>query len=229
MIVYSGFLFGMAVATAFWLGMTVHKEQVTSFGVGICMGAIISTSLWLIGKYSVNFMATPKMKETEHKMKEEAIKHGAHDLPASVFEDPSLLEQIGGQEKFAGIIDLLFSKILLDPRIGHFYSGVDMAELIPRFKAWCTEKFSGLSGNTTFKMHGKIWVHGKSLDQAHTRLVEQGIVHFDKYCELLQQTLIENGIDRALRGRIMQFIFTQRDVVLGRHNEEHESKVEHRE
>lgn len=120
----------------------------------------------------------------------------------------TLFEQLGGAAAVDAAVDRFYAKVLADQRIKHFFDGIDMASQIGHQKRFLTYAFGGAPG-----------YNGKSMAEAHARLVKQmGLndEHFDAVLENLAGTLQELGVPANLIDQVALVGESVRDSVLNR-------------
>ena len=98
----------------------------------------------------------------------------------------SLYERLGGEPAVNAAVDVFYRKVLADPRISHFFTGVDMPRQIAKQKAFLTVAFGGPNHYT-----------GKGLRNAHKHLPGLDHTHFDAVMENLGATLVELGVPES--------------------------------
>jgi len=98
---------------------------------------------------------------------------------------PTLYEQLGGAEAVDAAVELFYRKVVSDPRISHFFDGIEMKRQIVKQKAFLTTVFGGPNKYT-----------GRTMRAAHRDAVEHGLndTHFDAVVELLGDSLGELGV-----------------------------------
>ena len=119
-----------------------------------------------------------------------------------------LFEQLGGQAAVETAVEKFYDRVLADDRINHFFSGVDMQQQGKHQKAFLTFAFGGASQ-----------YNGRSMREAHSRLVEQmnlGDQHFDAVAENLAATLQELAVSPDLVQKVLGLVETLRNDVLSR-------------
>lgn len=118
---------------------------------------------------------------------------------------PSLYMTLGGDSAMDALVLRLYRKVMTDARISHFFSGIDMEQQLQKQKAFLTFVFGGPQPYT-----------GRSLRDAHSALVQQGLndSHFNAVAEHLQATLEEMGIMPSQISRIMKIVAGTRHEVL---------------
>jgi hemoglobin len=122
----------------------------------------------------------------------------------------SLFNQLGGAAAINAATDLFYEKVLADDRINHFFDGVDMKKQKVKQKTFLTLAFGGPN---KYK--------GKSLEEGHAHLVQQGLndSHFDAVMENLGATLTELGVPAELIGEAATIAESVRGDVLGKNNQ----------
>lgn len=118
----------------------------------------------------------------------------------------TLFERIGGEGAVDAAVDIFYKKVLDDPRINHFFAGVDMNRQANHQKKFLTYAFGGTDKYT-----------GRSLREAHKRLVaEMGLndTHFDAVAENLVATLQELDVPEDLIQEVGGILESTRSEVL---------------
>ncbi len=117
----------------------------------------------------------------------------------------SLYEQLGGEATVEAVADLLYRKVLADPKISHFFDDVDMDAQRGKQKAFLSMVFGGPNGYA-----------GRDLRSAHAPLVERGLneSHFGAVAGHLQDTLNELGVPADLVQEVMTIAASTHDDVL---------------
>jgi hemoglobin len=125
----------------------------------------------------------------------------------SVSQETSLYEKLGGEPAVNAAVDVFYRKVLADDRISRFFDSVDMEEQRNKQKSFLTMAFGGPHNYT-----------GKSMRDAHKRLVDQGLndSHFDAVMEHLGATLQELGVPANLIQEAATVALSTRDDVLNR-------------
>lgn len=119
----------------------------------------------------------------------------------------TLYERIGGAPAVKAAVDIFYGKVLADPRIAHFFDGVDMAGQSAKQRAFLIMAFGGPNAYT-----------GADMRRGHAALVERGLndSHFDAVVENLATTLAELGVSASDIGEVAAIAESVRDDVLGR-------------
>ncbi|MBI2381520.1 MAG: group 1 truncated hemoglobin [Gammaproteobacteria bacterium] len=119
----------------------------------------------------------------------------------------TLYERIGGAETLDVLVDRFYRRVLTDPRVFHFFQGIDMAQQRVKQKAFLSMALGGPEHYA-----------GRDLRAAHAHLVAQGLddTHFNAFIEHLRTSLHEQGIAPELIGQAMALAGSMRDDVLGR-------------
>jgi hemoglobin len=119
----------------------------------------------------------------------------------------TLYERIGGEAALFAAATLLYEKLLADPQVSRFFSGLDMDALIRKQMAFLAWAF-GSSERYSYR----------PLDEAHRRLVqERGLtdVHFDIVAGHLADSLRELNVEPAVVDEVMVVVGSTRKAVLG--------------
>lgn len=119
----------------------------------------------------------------------------------------SLYKRIGGDSAVDAAVDIFYRKVLSDPRISSYFSGIDMDAQRAKQKSFLTMAFGGPKTYT-----------GKDLREAHKRLVSKGLddSHFDAVAGHLQATLDELKVPKALSAEVITIAASTRNDVLNR-------------
>ncbi len=119
----------------------------------------------------------------------------------------SLFEKIGGREAVNAAVDVFYKKVLADDRINKFFVGIDMDAQRRKQIIFLTYAFGGPNN-----------YDGKSMRDAHAKLVEQGLndSHFDAVVENLGATLKELGVADELIQEAAGIAETTRNDILGK-------------
>lgn len=119
----------------------------------------------------------------------------------------TLYDRIGGAPAVKAAVDIFYGKVLADPRIAHFFDGVDMAKQIGKQRAFLVMAFGGPNTYT-----------GADMRRAHAPLVERGLNdgHFDAVVENLAATLRELGVGASEIAEVAKVAESVRADVLGR-------------
>ena len=119
----------------------------------------------------------------------------------------SLFERIGGKEAVNAAVDVFYKKVLADERINKFFDGIDMDAQRRKQIMFLTYAFGGPNN-----------YDGKSMRDAHAKLVEQGLndSHFDAVVENLGATLKELGVADELIQEAAGIAETTRTDILGK-------------
>lgn len=119
----------------------------------------------------------------------------------------TLFERIGGTAAVKAAVDIFYDKVVADPRIAHFFEGVDMKAQRAKQLAFLIMAFGGPRAYS-----------GVDMRRAHAQLVLNGLndSHFDAVVENLAQTLVELGVGAAEIAEVGAIAESVRDDVLGR-------------
>jgi hemoglobin len=118
-----------------------------------------------------------------------------------------LYEEIGGAPAVDTAVNIFYRKVLKDPRISRFFTGVDMAKQAAKQKSFLTMAFGGPNNYT-----------GLDMRKGHARLVKDGLndSHFDAVVEDLGATLKELKVPDHLIAQVAAIAETTRKDVLGK-------------
>ena len=119
----------------------------------------------------------------------------------------SLYDRIGGEAAVNAAVDLFYRKVISDHRINRFFDSTNMEAQIAKQRAFFTFAFGGPNNYT-----------GKSMRDAHARLVKMGLndFHFDVVMELLGETLKELNVPDNLIAEAAAIAESTRNDVLGK-------------
>jgi hemoglobin len=119
----------------------------------------------------------------------------------------SLYERIGGEAAVNAAVELFYRKVLSDHRINRFFDATNMEAQIAKQRAFFTFAFGGPNNYT-----------GKSMRDAHARLVKMGLndSHFDAVMEHLGATLVELNVPADLIAEAAAIAESTRNDVLGK-------------
>lgn len=117
----------------------------------------------------------------------------------------SLLMRLGGKPAVNRICDALYGRVLLHDRLGGFFEGLDVNEVIKRHQKflYCL-------------LDDEKLVQLAQLRRIHEPLVRRqglGHEHFDIMKELLDEAMIEAGIDALLRNHVLNRMETTREHI----------------
>lgn len=121
--------------------------------------------------------------------------------------DGNLLECLGGEEAVDALVGALYFNILNDDRVARFFTATDVDALRNHQRRFLT-----------FAFGGEDRYQGRSMREAHQRLVEeQGLndSHFDAITEILAVTLADFGYRSDLVRRVVARVGELREDVLG--------------
>ncbi len=118
--------------------------------------------------------------------------------------EASLFERIGGTAAVDAAVDIFYRKVLVDPRISHFFDTVDMERQHAKQKAFLTYAFGGPNGYSGKDMRA---------GHAHLKLTE---AHFDAVVENLAATLRELDVPQELIAEVARIAGGTRNDVLNR-------------
>jgi len=136
-----------------------------------------------------------------------ATKSGADPAPAEVpaAAKSSLFDRAGGLAAVDAAVELMYRKILNDPDLEQFFSGVDMTRMQSRQTDFVAMALGGP------KMAGT-----PNLRYAHKKLVERGLnaSHFEKVAHHLSEALRELEVSPDVAEEIMGVVGSTRGEVL---------------
>jgi len=116
----------------------------------------------------------------------------------------SLYERLGGEAAVDAAVDIFYRKVLVDPRICHFFDTVDMDRQRAKQKSFLTVAFGGpnqYSGKDMRSAH------------AHMKLTDE---HFDAVVENLGTTLKELNVPDHYIAEVARIATSVKDEVLNR-------------
>ena len=119
----------------------------------------------------------------------------------------TLYDQLGGAAAVTAAVDTFYRKVMEDPRISHFFKGVNMQRQIAKQRAFLTTAFGGPSHYT-----------GKDMRRGHARVVAMGLndEHFDIVVGLLRQTLSDLKVPTPLIDQVETIAQSVRNDVLNK-------------
>lgn len=117
----------------------------------------------------------------------------------------TLYEKLGGEKAIEAAVDTFYMKVLADPRINHFFEGVEMVKQGRMQKNFLTFAFGGPHN-----------YDGRNMRAAHSKLVARGLndSHFDAVVEHLATTLQELGVAQELIDEVAAVAESVRSDVL---------------
>lgn len=116
----------------------------------------------------------------------------------------SLFDRIAGAAAVDAAVDIFYRKVLVDPRIRHFFDTVDMDRQHMKQKAFLTYAFGGPNNYSGKDMRA---------GHAHMKLTDE---HFDAVVENLAATLQELKVPGELIAEVAAIAATTRNDVLNR-------------
>lgn len=117
---------------------------------------------------------------------------------------PTLFDRIGGDAAVDAAVDIFYRKVLVDPRISHFFDTVDMDRQRVKQKAFLTYAFGGPANYSGKDMRA---------GHAHLKLTEE---HFDAVMENLGNTLKELQVPAELIAEAAKVAASVKNDVLNR-------------
>lgn len=120
--------------------------------------------------------------------------------------ESTLFESLGGAEGVAEVVHEMYSRILSDPELAHFFVNADMQ----RLKRMQTEFISAM-------VDGPVHYTGAELTEIHRgRGIERK--HFSLFCGHLVSALEQRGVDAAMIDRIVGRLALYSDKITGSAN-----------
>ena len=119
----------------------------------------------------------------------------------------TLYDRIGGEGAVFAVATLLYERILADPLIAPFFTGLDIEAVIRKQVAFLCWAFGA---NSKYEY--------RPLEEAHRDLVRQGglaDVHFDAVVAHLTAVLRDLRVEPSLIDEVMTVIASTRRAVLG--------------
>jgi hemoglobin len=123
---------------------------------------------------------------------------------SAVLPTPSLLVQLGGRESIEAVVAIFYGRVLADPRLAHFFRGVQMS----RLQAHQIDFFCAVLGGADF-------YRGKNMVAAHAGL-DISDADFDAVAGHLATTLEQVGVPEALRARVIGLVAPLRSQIVTR-------------
>ncbi len=119
----------------------------------------------------------------------------------------TLYEKLGGETGIDAAVSILYRKVLSDDQISGFFEGLCMQYQTYKLKVFLTMVFDG-----------PIKYTGKSLREAHAKLVDDGLndTHFDLLLNHLSETLTELDVPAPELTQVIDIAESVRNDVLGR-------------
>ena len=106
----------------------------------------------------------------------------------------SIYEEIGGQEALVAVVDDFYDRVLADPELATFFTGVNLR----RLKGMQVEFFAGALG-------GPDQYHGRTMQEVHHgRGIAQN--HFDRVAAHLHDALTAAGVPADTAGTIISTV-----------------------
>ena len=122
--------------------------------------------------------------------------------------EKTIFEKIGGKDAVNIAVEIFYKKVLADDRIKMFFEDINMIQQRAHQKAFLTYVFGGSSK-----------YDGKSLREAHKKLVEQKGLnesHFNAVAENLVATLNDLNIQQDLIDEIVALLLTVKNDILNK-------------
>ena len=118
--------------------------------------------------------------------------------------EKTLFDRIGGDAAVDAAVDIFYRKVLVDPRISHFFDTVDMDRQRTKQKAFLTYAFGGPANYSGMDMRA---------GHAHLKLTEE---HFNAVMENLGNTLKELQVPDELIAEAAKIANSVKNDVLNR-------------
>ncbi|GAA2897688.1 group 1 truncated hemoglobin [Streptomyces mexicanus] len=115
---------------------------------------------------------------------------------------PSLYDQLGGEPAIATVVDLFYDKVLGDPALAAYFTGVDLDRLKHHQRRFIAQALGAARPYT-----------GRSLRKAHEHLsvTEEA---FGRVVEHLAASLAEAGADESAIGTVAQLLTPLREHIV---------------
>lgn len=108
--------------------------------------------------------------------------------------ETTIYQRIGGEAAVSAAVDRFYERVLADPTLNHFFTGVSMSRLKAHQFAFLTQALGGPKQYS-----------GASMRDAHSKLaIEQR--HFDSVAVHLMETLRELGVPEEIVGQIAEAV-----------------------
>lgn len=119
----------------------------------------------------------------------------------------SLYDRLGGKDAVDAMVAVFYRRVIVDPRISHFFDGIDMAEQVNKQRAFLNMVLGGENIYT-----------GRDMRRSHERLVRNGLNddHFDAVIGQLAQVLSQFSADPQDIDEVLAICNSVRDDVLNR-------------
>ncbi|WP_119301892.1 chemotaxis protein CheW [Dongia deserti] len=142
--------------------------------------------------------AAPSAPKSQPKAETVATKSG---------KTPSIYDQIGGMGTIDAVVEVLFSRVMGDLRLKHFFEGVNMDRLQGRMREYLAMVCGGPNA------FGKV-----DLKCPHAAAVGKGMddSHFDAFAGHMQAALNALEVPAHLAAMIMAIVYASRDEIMGR-------------
>lgn len=122
--------------------------------------------------------------------------------------DQSLYEEIGGERSIKAAVEILYGKIMRDPKLANFFNGVNIPMMRHHMEIFLAYAFGA---EDAYK--------GRGLRESHKKLVEEkGLndTHFDLVADHMVLTLVRLKIPDGIITNAMNILETTRNDVLNR-------------
>ncbi|GAA3865688.1 group I truncated hemoglobin [Streptomyces sedi] len=107
---------------------------------------------------------------------------------------PTLFEQLGGEDAIGSVVDIFYGKVLADPDLQPYFTGVDLDRLKLHQRRFLSQ---ALGATRPYS--------GRSMRRAHENLAITDDA-FGKVVDHLAGALMESGVDEATIGTIAEVL-----------------------
>jgi hemoglobin len=114
----------------------------------------------------------------------------------------SIYDLLGREQGIRGAVDAFYERVLADPQVAHYFTGVDM----PRLRRHQVQLLSAVTG-------GPEQYQGTDLGEAHRDLAIS-YADFDRVIGHLGATLADLGVDESTRQQVGQALTSYREVIV---------------
>ena len=116
----------------------------------------------------------------------------------------TLYNQIGGMPAVDAAVGIFYDKIMIDPRVNHFFKRVDMTQQSPKLKAFLAYAFGAPMAYTGKSMHAA---------HAHLNITE---LDFSIVAGHLHDTLVELAVPDELIQEVIRIAGSVKDKIVQR-------------
>ena len=114
----------------------------------------------------------------------------------------SVFEQLGGFAAVSGIVMAFYDKVLDSDEVGDFFDGIDMNRMIDHQTKFVSSLLGGPASYTDEQLKAS---------HRHLNINES---QFAEVCRLLDETLVDNGIDAEKRQYIAEQFQKRKAVIV---------------